>query len=114
MRNLYGQPLHACGESHHTPGSWDAERKCSELGGGVHQICAVMHPDTAEDFSTETGQSDWSKGREGQNHCLCLGAYALYTAKGKDQGKDCSGNLNNPEESSNSILDETHYYAFLS
>lgn len=87
MRNLYGQPLQPCGEPHHTPGSWDAERKCSELGGGVHQICAVMHPDTAKDFSTETGQSDWSKDREGQNHCLCLGAYALYTAKGKDQGK---------------------------
>jgi hypothetical protein len=46
-----------------------------------------MHQDTAQDFSTETGQSAWSKDRQDQNHCLCLGAYALYTAKGKDQGK---------------------------
>ena len=87
MQNLYGQPLQPCGEPHHTRGSWDDERKCSELGGGVHQICAIMRPDTARDFSTETGQSDWSKGRRGQNHCLCLGAYALYTAKGNDTGK---------------------------
>ena len=46
-----------------------------------------------------------------KDFCRQMGIYPL---KGKDQGKDCSGNLNNPEESSNSILDETHYYAFLS
>ena len=49
-----------------------------------------------------------------KDFCRQMGIYPL---KGKDQGKDCSNtvnnNLNNPEES-NSILDETHYYAFLS
>ena len=36
------------------------------------------------DFSRQTGQSDWSKTREGQNHCVCLGAYALHSAKDLD------------------------------
>ena len=40
------------------------------------------------DFSTETGQSDWSEGRVGNNHCMCLGAWALYKAKGKGDGNE--------------------------
>ena len=30
---------------------------------------------------TDKGQSDWSKDRVGKNHCMCLGAWALYKAR---------------------------------
>ena len=32
-------------------------------------------------FSKDTYQSDWSSRRSGRNHCMCLGAYALYKAR---------------------------------
>ena len=80
LRNVFGQPLAACGEPGHSRGSWDGEMKCSEQGGGVHQVCTRMN-DKTNTFSTLTGQSDWSRSRHGQNHCLCLGAYALHAAK---------------------------------
>ena len=78
--NVFNRPLEPCGEAGHTRGSWDSEMKCSELGGGVHQVCTRMDAN-ARSFSALTGQSGWSAGREGQNHCLCLGAYALHAAK---------------------------------
>lgn len=80
LRNVYGKDLHPCGERGHTRGSWDGEMKCSEKGGGVHQVCTRMNHKT-NTFSGMTGQSDWSRSRHGQNHCLCLGAYALHAAK---------------------------------
>ena len=83
LMNIYGEPLEKCrGESNHSDqsGSWDNEGYCSEMGGGVHQICFDVNPDT-DDFSTQTGQSDWSVGRSGKNHCMCIGAWALYKAK---------------------------------
>ena len=78
--NLYGHDLEKCGEKGHTQGSWDSDMKCSEKGGGVHQVCTRMN-DKTNTFSSLTGQSDWSRSRHGQNHCLCLGAYALHAAK---------------------------------
>ena len=50
----------------------------------VHQICFDVNQNT-DDFSTQTGQSDWSLGRSGKNHCMCIGAWALYKAK-QEQG----------------------------
>ena len=81
LKNVYGQPLKACrGDEHDSNGSWDANGYCSERGGGVHQICFDVTPER-QDFSTHTGQSDWSKTRVGKNHCMCLGAWSLYKAK---------------------------------
>jgi len=81
LKNIYGEPLQKCrDEPDDTGGSWDSEGFCSEKDGGVHQICFDVTPDR-QDFSSQTGQSDWSKGRVGRNHCMCLGAWSLYKAK---------------------------------
>jgi len=81
LKNIYGEPLKKCktGEDH---GSWDKEGYCSERGGGVHQICMEVTSERS-DFSSQTGQGPWSEKRVGNNHCMCLGAWALYKAKGK-------------------------------
>ena len=87
LMNIYGEPLQKCRDqsNHSDPsGSWDNEGFCSEMGGGVHQICFDVNQNT-DDFSTQTGQSDWSLGRSGKNHCMCIGAWALYKAK-QEQG----------------------------
>ena len=81
LKNIYGEPLQKCREDpDDTQGSWDSKGFCSEKGGGVHQICFDVTPER-QDFSSQTGQSDWSKGRVGRNHCMCLGAWSLYKAK---------------------------------
>ena len=82
LLNIYGEPLHECRTSGSTDarGSWDTEGYCSEMGGGVHQICFGVNQET-HDFSTHTGQSDWSGERTGNNHCMCIGAWALYKEK---------------------------------
>lgn len=79
--NIYGEPLKKCrGEEADGSGSWDSQGFCSEMGGGVHQICFDVNASTAG-FSSDTGQSDWSQGRLNKNHCMCIGAWALYKAK---------------------------------
>ena len=90
MKNVFGAPLEACStDPTDMRGSWDRAYKCSETNpqSGVHQICARI----PSDFSVETGQSNWSepRARKNANHCLCLGAYALYTAKGKKVHVKC-------------------------
>ena len=83
MLNIYGESLEKCREdlnSSDQRGSWDSNGYCSELGGGVHQICFDVNSAT-KDFSTDTNQSNWSLEREGKNHCMCIGAWALYKAK---------------------------------
>ncbi len=86
LNNIYGDPLEKC-KTGTSPGSWDKYGYCSEQGGGVHQICFKVSDDTTN-FSSETGQSDWSKGRVNNNHCMCLGAWALYKAKGLGNNKE--------------------------
>ena len=87
LRNVYGDPLEPCrripGDQR---GSWDAEGRCSEMGGGVHQICMRM----TGDFSVATGQSDWSKSRAHTTHCACLGAWALYAAQDGAADLECA------------------------
>jgi len=86
-KNIYGQPLQSCqSDKNDLSGSWDTDGKCSELGGGVHQICVSNIP---ANFSETTSQSDWSHDRNSRPHCLCLGAYALYVAKGNSPDLDC-------------------------
>ena len=94
LKNIYGEPLKKCKQIFHkkNEGSWDDEGYCSERGGGVHQICFSVDDDTAN-FSKQTGQSEWSTARVGNNHCMCLGAWALYKAK-QDKG-DIKDKTNN-------------------
>ena len=88
MLNIYDMPLEACGESNMNNGSWDSEKKCSEIGGGVHQICIKNISKKTQNFSKNTGQSDWSNKRGDNNHCVCLGAWSLYNAKNKLNDKN--------------------------
>lgn len=83
-KNIYGQKLKKC-KTGNSPGSWDADGYCSEKDGGVHQICFDVNNQTS-DFSKETNQGNWSENRIGNNHCMCLGAWALY--KSKNKGND--------------------------
>ena len=85
-KNIYGEKLVSCRNKIGDNGSWDHNGKCSELHGGVHQICVS---NITNDFSSETSQSTWSKKRAGNPHCVCLGAYALYTAKKKHINLNC-------------------------
>jgi hypothetical protein len=80
LLNVYGEPLQSCREhgSNDTRGSW-TNGFCSEMKGGVHQIC--LDVDKTDDFSKNTGQGNWTDKRKGKSHCMCLGAWALYKAK---------------------------------
>ena len=81
LKNIYGEPLKKCQKyPDDMRGSWDNNGYCSELGGGVHQICFDVN-NNSKDFSKDTGQSNWSESRVGKNHCMCLGAWSLYKAK---------------------------------
>jgi len=82
MLNIYDEPLQSCKVGSMSSGSWDDSGKCSELDGGVHQICINDIANNTERFSYKTGQSDWSEERGGDNHCVCLGAWSLYNADG--------------------------------
>ena len=80
--NIYGEPLKSCrkkNNNYDNRGSWDNYGYCSEIDGGVHQIC--VNVDKTNNFSRNTGQSNWSNNRKGKNHCMCLGAWSLYKAK---------------------------------
>jgi len=93
LLNIYGEPLVPCQRySDDSRGSWDNQGYCSETGGGVHQICFRINQDT-QSFSSDTGQTNWSEKRISEerrenNHCMCLGAWALYKAKQNDRSDD--------------------------
>ena len=92
LLNIYDKPLQKCGNEIMSNGSWDKSKKCSELDGGVHQICVNNIAKNLKNFSLETGQSDWSDKRESNNHCVCLGAWSLYNAKlNKNKKKKLKG-----------------------
>lgn len=86
MKNIYGDTLKSCGNIDMGHGSWDTEHRCSETTGALHQICFRKLGEKANDFSVNTGQSDWSNDRGNNNHCVCLGAWSLYIAK-KNRGE---------------------------
>ncbi len=83
--NIYDEPLEPCDEGNMGNGSWDYNGKCSEIDGGVHQICFKKLGKNSNNFSLNTGQDNWSKNRNSNNHCLCLGAWSLYVSK-KNKG----------------------------
>ena len=82
LLNIYGEPLHVCRDNESdVNGSWDQDGYCSEVGGGVHQLCFGV-TDTTRDFAEDTSQGvNWSLDRVNKNHCMCLGAWALYKAR---------------------------------
>lgn len=80
--NIYGEKLEQCQPGEKTGGSQMNDGTCSELGGGVHQIC-VKNIGQGRNFSKTTGQSGWSADRGSKNHCACLGAWANYVAASK-------------------------------
>ena len=82
LKNIYGKPLRSCRRKpgRANRGSWDREGKCSEMDGGVHQICVHLNEGT-KGFSRSTKQGNWSLDRVGKNHCMCLGAWALFKAR---------------------------------
>ena len=81
LLNIYNEELQPCGNMFMGSGSWDDDYMCSEKDGGVHQICVDSIGINTNKFSKNTGQSDWSTSRGDNNHCVCLGAWALYTKK---------------------------------
>ena len=88
MMNIYGTPLQKCQNSAEDfRGSWDNYGYCSDRAGdtGVHQICLSMDGQRLN-FSEETYQSDWSRSRKGNNHCVCVGAYSLWKARQQELG----------------------------
>ena len=87
LLNIYDEPLQKCGLDGMSSGSWDSNGLCSETGGGVHQICINDIAGNTDQFSKKTGQSNWSESRDGDNHCVCLGAWSLYNAKGLNKNK---------------------------
>ena len=54
MLNIYDEPLKKCKMKSMMNGSWDSEGKCSELGGGVHQICIKNISKNVKNFSKNT------------------------------------------------------------
>jgi uncharacterized protein (DUF2237 family) len=86
INNIYGEPLKKC-KTGYKPGSWDKHGYCSEKDGGVHQICFNVNNETSN-FSKITNQGNWSENRIGNNHCMCLGAWALYKSKNKGNNKE--------------------------
>ena len=88
LLNIYGEPLQPCRNiDGDNKGSWDDSGFCSEMDGGVHQICFTVNNSTLN-FSEDTYQSEWSKSRVNKNHCMCLGAWALYKAKNKGNNNE--------------------------
>merc|ERR1712190_440551 len=80
--NIYGETLSECrAASTDGSGSWMWDGKCTEKGGGVHQICMDQLP---ADFSVKTGQGPWSEGRANKRHCVCIGAWSLYMTREED------------------------------
>lgn len=91
--NIYGEPLEECQSGERMGGSQMQDGTCSELGGGVHQIC-VKSIGKGRNFSGTTGQSGWSAERGDKNHCACLGAWANYVAAAKRDGQTNDKTLN--------------------
>lgn len=91
--NIYGEPLEECQPGERKGGSQMKDGTCSELGGGVHQIC-VKSIGEGRNFSGTTGQSRWSEERGDKNHCACLGAWANYVAASKRDGHNNDKTLN--------------------
>lgn len=85
--NIYGEPLKRCDTSGTAvAGSSQSDGTCDETGGGVHSLCVSALPGN---FSSTTGQGDWTESEAGKPWCVCIGAWSLYHAKGNDAQAHC-------------------------
>jgi hypothetical protein len=94
--NIYGEQLAICKsqqDESDRDGSFEDGGYCTELGGGVHQLCFNIK-DESKNFAADTKQGyNWSENRlckkrdsngkcikllKSNNHCMCLGAYSLF------------------------------------
>ena len=113
--NIYNEPLQKCPDrATDTNGSWMSDKTCSEMGGGVHQICYRNIGTNANKFSKNTGQPDWSTKRGNENHCVCLGAWALYKKKLDDKTIASDGSSSRLKCSAipNTIFDPSYVDSF--
>jgi len=108
LLNIYGEPLQPCRDenSKDRRGSWNSNGYCDETGGGVHQICLSV--DKTPDFSHHTKQGRWSDKRKGKNHCMCLGAWALYKARQENNEIPKTNDELNCESIMDDSLDESY------
>lgn len=82
MKNILGYELKTCNTNNNYKLSDSSiNGYCYENGGGYHNICINMNPYISNNFSTITGQSNWSKDKIGKNHCICQGAWANYVSR---------------------------------
>lgn len=87
-KNILGTELKTCNtNSQYRISDSSINGYCYEPYGGYHNICINMNPYIANNFSELTGQSNWSKSKQGKNHCICQGAWANYIAKLKKKNK---------------------------
>lgn len=84
--NIYGEALVTCDKTGGAAGSSQSDGKCDEKDGGIHSLCVSSLPG---DFSETTGQGDWTESEKGKPWCVCIGAWSLYHAKGKDVKAHC-------------------------
>ena len=92
VNNIYGGTLQECRKIEGDSGSWSPNGYCSEQGGGVHQICFDVNSKN-KNFASDTNQGvNWSLDRQNKNHCMCLGAFALYKTKQKTGKIDSESN----------------------
>lgn len=95
-KNIYGEQLAKCkllNDESDRDGSFEEGGYCTQLGGGVHQLCFNLKEES-KNFAADTKQKyNWSEDRlckewnyngkcveelESNNHCMCLGAYSLF------------------------------------
>jgi hypothetical protein len=85
-KNILGTELKQCNSSLSNQNDSSINGYCNEPSTGFHNICLNMNSFVSNNFSELTGQSDWSKKRIDNNHCVCQGAWANYIAKLKQMG----------------------------
>lgn len=71
-KNVFGQELASCG----------SDNECVYNSGdvGAHQVCVTELP---AEFSSSTGQGDWSREVAGSSWCICIWAYSNYVLQGQ-------------------------------
>ena len=88
LKNIYNQQLQPCGNSNMEYGSWDNNYKCSELDGGVHQICIKKYEKMFQISHQKLVNLTGLTIKKNDNHCVCLGAWSLYNNKIKKNKKN--------------------------
>jgi len=102
-KNIMGTELQKC-NNYYISNDSSINGYCNEIGNGYHNICVKMNPYVSNNFSNITGQSDWSKNRLNNNHCVCQGAWANYVANHKKKNKEIPYGILNCEAIHEDVL----------